>query len=288
MGSFIPLLLSIVLAFTLGTAASLGSPAAPAPERPRDAVLPIRVPTGALYVSNSNGSVTVYQPAAHGDAAPILTISGSATRLGDIVGLALGVAGNDRGSLYVANSVGNRVTAYAAGAQGNVTPFLEISGSDTGLNSPFGLVMGGADLYVANSRADSVTGYRRRVDRGVGLSPILTISGANTGLAVPTGLAVDVVGILYVANQVAHSVTVYAPEANGNVAPIRTISGTSTGLSSPRGLAVDGAGILYVADSSSNSVRVYTAGANGNVTPIRTIRGANTGLSGPRMLLLMP
>jgi sugar lactone lactonase YvrE len=114
---------------------------------------------------------------------------------------------------------------------------------------------------------------------GFGKSPIRTIRGAITDLSVPQGLALDGEGLLYVANRLGSTVTVYDARANGNTAPIRKISGENTGLGNPRGLALDGAGSLYVANHSVNgTVTVYAAGANGNVAPIRTISGPSTGL----------
>ena len=61
---------------------------------------------------------------------------------------------------------------------------------------------------------------------------------AVTGLSVPVDLNFDSSHNIYVANRNGNSVTVYAPNANGNVAPIRTITGSNTQLSAPSGLAL--------------------------------------------------
>ncbi len=90
-------------------------------------------------------------------------------------------------------------------------------------------------------------------------------------------MAVDGAGRLYVANQNAHSVTVYAPNATGNVAPLFGIAGAGTGLVRPRSLALDSTGRLYVANLDGHTVTVYAPGASGNATPVATI----TGLSSP-------
>src|SRR5690349_10364966 len=72
-------------------------------------------------------------------------------------------------------------------------------------------------------------------------------------------------GELFVTNQNANSVTVYARTANGDVAPLRTISGAATGLNLPEGLAVDSVNNeLVVANVGGNSITVYAWSANGN------------------------
>lgn len=90
---------------------------------------------------------------------------------------------------------------------------------------------------------------------------------------------------LYVTNSFNDTVTVYATNANGNVAPTRTIGGASTGLSSPFGIALDTNRNIYVANggtgSAAFSVTVYASGSSGNAAPIRTISGANTHLYDP-------
>jgi len=60
----------------------------------------------------------VFAANASGNAAPLRTISGSATGLNVPSGIALDVSGN----MYVANANGNSVTEYAAAAAGNVAP----------------------------------------------------------------------------------------------------------------------------------------------------------------------
>lgn len=75
--------------------------------------------------------------------------------------------------------------------------------------------------------------------------------------------------------------TVYAKDANGDVAPIRTISGSNTGIDGPNGIAVDSDDNVYVAEYFTDSVTEYAKNAHGNVAPIRTISGSNTLLDEP-------
>ena len=68
--------------------------------------------------------------------------------------------------------------------------------------------------------------------------------------------------------------TVYAKDANGDVAPIRTITGANTELDGPNGIALDSDDNVYVSDYFDNSVTEYAKNANSNVAPIRTISGS--------------
>jgi sugar lactone lactonase YvrE len=112
------------------------------------------------------------------------------------------------------------------------------------------------------------------------------ITGAQTGLVTPNALALDATGRLYVANQAAQTITVYAPGAQGDATPTATIAGANTGLSSPDGVTIDPSGDLWVSDDGTNSLTEYAPGATGNVAPLRTITGAATGLASPEGLTI--
>ncbi len=180
-------------------------------------------------------------------------------------------------TIYVANTHGDSVTAYAAGADGNVFPLRTIAGT------------AGNRIYVTNrpSTGDSISVYGAGGNGHV--APLRTIEGANTGLDFPYGILADASGRITVAN-IADSVEVFAPGANGNVAPVQTIAGANTLLDSPTGVARDAAGRIYVANSHypnvAGRVTVYAAGANGDVARTQTIEGANTGLAGCRGIAL--
>jgi hypothetical protein len=233
-----------------------------------------------INVANANTpSVTVYAAGANGNVAPIRAISGSNTELNNPFGIAL----VGKGKTYVVNSPAGRtspVTAYAAGANGNVAPIQTISVDVNAVGIAFDA---SGNAYVASQ------GYLRFVPARVRLYAkrkngkfilVRTISGPNTGLNKPEGIALDTSLNISVANANTPSVTVYATFAGGNVAPIRTISGSNTRLGTPYGIALDPAGNTYVANRIG-SVTVYAAGANGNVAPIQIISGLNTGLNSP-------
>lgn len=198
--------------------------------------------TGALYVANNDGnvsSITVYAPGASGNVAPLRTIMGPLTGLTSVHGVAL-----DAGrKLYVTNGDTHRggphsIMVFAPGATGNVKPLRTIMGDLTRLSSPDGVALDvTGTLYVANFPAHSVTVYAPGATGNV--SPLKTLRVQQPVLldletaGNPVGLALDATGTLYVANLAAHSITVYAPGATGNMAPLRTISGGRTGLNRP-------------------------------------------------------
>jgi len=179
------------------------------------------------------------------------------------------------------------VTVYSATASGNALMQI-INGSNTRLVNPASLAMDAAgEIFVTNEgfqySINAVTVYAPGAHGNV--SPIRRISGARTGLAEPVPIAVGSSGRIFVANlnggpSGLGSVTVYAPNANGDAAPIRTIAGSKTGLAGPIGLALGPSGELYVANQMNPAtVTVYDSLANGNATPIRTIEGSPLGLT---------
>ncbi len=243
-----------------------------------------------VYVSNNtfggDGSVDVYAAAPNGNVKPLRMFS-----QGDLYS-PKGIATDGSSNIYVANISGpsgfgpGSVLVYAAGANGNPTPIQAISGTSTGLNSPYGLAVDAQEnIYATNpggTSGPSVTVYAAGANGNA--APIQTISGSNTGLGLPEALALDASKNIYVANAQFLSVTVYAAGANGNVVPIRTIRGAKTKMSRPYGVAVDAAGNVYVANTNNAEtaafITVYAAGANGNVKPIQMISGAATKLGG--------
>ena len=258
---------------------------------------------GNLYVANGGtNSITVYAAGATGNATPTTRVALSNTNLSVPRGIALdGVgglyvtnlnsnsitvynAGASQLLLYVTNPSGS-ITAYGAGAAGNVAPTFTITGANTGLNDPYGMTRDAVgNLYVTNSGNNSITVYAAGASGNA--TPTATIAGSSTGLSGLIGVALDGLGKLYVANEYSNSITVYAAGANGNVVPTATIAGGNTGLSGPIGVALDGLGNLYVTNANflGESVTVYaTAGLSGtvNLAPTATIVGGNTDLASP-------
>lgn len=143
--------------------------------------------------------------------------------------------------------------------------------------------------WVPNGALNTVTEYAATANGNV--PPANTIGGSNTALSDPDGAALDTNNALYVSNisggpDANGSITVYPPNASGNVAPVQIIEGAGslnnvTGLSAPTGIAVDYSGQIYATNAATNSVTIYSAGATGNVPPKAAISGSNTQIDYP-------
>ena len=257
--------------------------------------------SGSIYVADPlAASVFVYPPLGSSagllNEAPTATISGSDTGLVSPEDIALDSSRN----IYVADESAASVFVYPP--LGSNTGLLNeaatatISGSDTGLNTPYGIALDSSgNFYVADALAASVFVYPP-LGSNTGLlneAPTATISGINTGLSYPEGIALDSSSNIYVADNIANSVLVYPARSNGDVAPSSATISTimTTGLGWPQGIALDSSGKLYVADDGPfgggpGSVFIYPAGSNANAAPTATISGSNTGLSYPQGIAL--
>lgn len=105
-----------------------------------------------------------------------------------------------------------------------------------------------------------------------------SISGSNTHLGGITSLTVDATGNIYVANAANSEITVFDPNAEGNIAPSRIITGQ---VGVPQGVAFDSVGYLYVLNTggfpANRNVTVYAPGASGSDAPVRTVSGIQVG-----------
>ena len=97
------------------------------------------------------------------------------------------VAVDSHSNIYVSNegtSAGYEVLVFGAGANGNVAPIRNITGSKTGLVSPYALALdGSSNLYVTNvatvsNMGPTITVYAAGANGNV--SPIQTITAPNT------------------------------------------------------------------------------------------------------------
>ncbi len=260
----------------------------------------------ACYGYSGIPSVFVYSAGSNGNTAPTASISGTDTGLNYPYGIAVDSSGNvylaDEGTLgQDGGSIPPSVFVYAAGSHGNVAPTVTISGTDTGLDTPYGIAVDSSgNIYVADDGDESCDGtesvYVYPAKTGGNVAPIATIGGSSTGLCYPSGIAVDFGGKIYVADNGATSVFVYPALGSStgplNEAPIATISGNSTGLSEPIGIAVDSSGNIYVADNGEifvpGNVFVFSAGSHGNVAPTATISGPLTELAAPLFIAFQP
>ena len=269
---------------------------------------------GRLYLSNdggrdangvSVGSIFIFAPDADGDAAPIDTIAGTATRLSRPNGVAVA----SDGSVYVANgstSVDDlgSIAVFANAAEWNTPPLRTIFGTSAFFVSPRGLALDPADtLYVIGGESRFV-GRQRISVYAPGASgtatPVRILEGRATRLESPAALAFDRQGRLYVSDQRQATpdnvygadrgaVRVYRKGALGDESPIRTIMGSYTKLNAPGAIALDRAGNVYVPNrygTGPGSITVYGPADSGDVRPRRIIAGAATGLDEPTAVWL--
>jgi sugar lactone lactonase YvrE len=259
---------------------------------------------GYIYVASDTagpareriGRVLVYAPGASGDAAPARTISGRATRLNYVVGLALDGADN----LYVLNGQVptedfGSVAVFAPGASGAARPVRMIAGHDTRLNEPGAIALDPhGTLYVANGGAftHTIVAFSRRANGET--PPLRVLQAPQSGYERPQALAFDTAGRLYVASAAGSggidaygpdlgAIVVHGRRAVGAVEPLRAIRGYHTRLNGPHALALDH-DTLYVAnlwDNRAGSVTVYVPGAAGDAAPVRMLRGPATELCAP-------
>ncbi|MGH9595235.1 MAG: hypothetical protein ACRD3K_00415, partial [Edaphobacter sp.] len=171
-------------------------------------------------------------------------------------------------NLFIADATHGTVARF--GADGTInTSYI------TGLDTPTAIYADGFDnLFIAQAGTTHnvievyVAGSRRTI--------------ASSFLS-PSGLALDLNGILYVADANAH--LVYAVDKSGIVHQVAgngttttTVPGQATGtaLLSPSSLSLDAAGDLYIADSGANRVYTVYASTTSNGSNIATIFGTGT------------
>jgi hypothetical protein len=96
-----------------------------------------------VYVFDTKtATISEFAAGAHGNVAPIRTISGSNTGLSGGNGFSFGLAvSKTNGEIFVSNPGTNAILGFAATASGNVAPIQTIAGSATGLADPLGLAV---------------------------------------------------------------------------------------------------------------------------------------------------
>jgi hypothetical protein len=245
--------------------------------------------TAAIFVANDS-YVTVFPLGSNGDVAPISTIDGAATGLAGSRAIAL----DSKGNIYVGNDfaadarvAGSSVVVFSAGSKGNATPIATIAGPHTGLHTIHSIAVDSSGsiyvgTYITNNGPAGVEVFAAGSDGDV--KPRAIIAGRSTKLQNTFGVAVDMKGMLFVANaSEGDGVVVFPALSNGNAIPSAVISETDAG-NGPVGVALDRRGNIYIANAARRDVpagiRVYAAGSNGDALTIATIGGSNTGLDG--------
>jgi hypothetical protein len=199
------------------------------------------------------------------------------------------IAADAARDLYVLDEL-PRISKFAAGATGNATPEVTISGSKTLLspNTPRGIAADSAgNIYVANVRQGFSNGVATEsgallmfaAGSDGNVAPAAVISGLHTGFSadvVPLDITLDKSGNIYAlaSNSLNDgsnaSVFVFDHGSNGDVSPRNQIAGALTGLATPRSIALDAGGNIYV-ENFPGPGTVYRAGASGDSLPLTTI-----------------
>jgi sugar lactone lactonase YvrE len=142
---------------------------------------------GSLYIANDMANVSdilVFAPSANGDVAPIRRIAGSATEMiGNTVGVTVDAAGNIYVSTESITPAFEAVLEFAAGANGNVAPIREITGSNTTLTG-----------NVSNPVLDSSGNLYVLVYPG-GMANLVKFAPDANGNVVPTAVSTSGTGI---------------------------------------------------------------------------------------------
>jgi hypothetical protein len=164
----------------------------------------VDVNSDRLFVGDLDGGIAIYDGAsalATGAITPSRSIAGSSTQLANPVGIQL----DGQGRVVVSNagtvSLPASITVYPASsitAGGNVAPVLQISGSNTGFQTPMQIVvdpLGTGTAYLADANAAKVAVYANfnTATGNINAAPNRSISGANTGFTAggPVGVAID-------------------------------------------------------------------------------------------------
>jgi len=96
-----------------------------------------------VYVFDTKtATISEFAAGAHGNVAPVRTISGSNTGLSGGNGFSFGLAVSKvSGEVFVSNPGSNAILGFAATASGNVAPIQTIAGGATRLSDPLGLAV---------------------------------------------------------------------------------------------------------------------------------------------------
>lgn len=206
------------------------------------------------------GFAEVFAPLANGNTAPLATFQDGRNTSGVAVA-PNGTWGVGVGSFQIPQDTNNGVALL-----GSPTAGPQTATSTFRLEQVFTLSLGPA-IALSNDKIFSVRSQYGEDFNPVFHPAIVLVNDASSGtqlqaiqfttsypagmppsfadvtqLQNPSDIAIDAAGLIYVSNLSgcggAGSVTVYASNANGNVAPLRIVGGPGSGISSPNGIAI--------------------------------------------------
>ena len=160
--------------------------------------------SGNLYVANcgqcnygppGQNSVEEFAAGSNGNVMPARTIAGSKAQLGYLNQLAV----DRHGSIYVANETTNAVLVFGRAAKGNIAPIRVISGPNTRINTPDGMALGPAGIYVTAIYGNYIVRFARDAGGNVAPRSTLHIDWSGNGKQALGGIIVAPDNTLYVA-----------------------------------------------------------------------------------------
>lgn len=172
-------------------------------------------------------SVEEFALGSSGNVAPVRTITGSRTQLGQADGIAVDGAGY----IYVATAAQQAITVYRPQARGNAAPIRVISGPNTRIDGPDSVAVDANGIYVTAINQGYVERFPRLAGGNVPPSAILHLTwrAVNFVLTAPDAT-------VYATGRDSSSIPLiaqYAARAHGHPTPLTVISGPSTQLVTP-------------------------------------------------------
>jgi len=187
-------------------------------------------------------------------------LPGAEVNLGAGFNAPFGVAVDDSGNIFVADTLNSAVEEIVA-AGGYST--INLLGS--GFSYPTGVALDGAgNVFVADSGNDAVKEI-------VAAGGYTTVNTLGSGFSSPEGVAIDGAGNVFVADY--WNDAVKEIKAADGYSAVHTLG---SGFSAPAGTAVDGSGNVFVADFGHNAVKEIVASSG--YSTVRTVGG---GFDGP-------
>ena len=188
-----------------------------------------------------------------------------------------GVAADDQGNLYVADSGSNKIRKILPGGIVTTLAGSGYFGSADGTGAaatffyPRGVAVDGTGIvYVTDSGNRKIRkilpGGVVTTLAGTGMHGSTDGSGTEATFAAPTGIAVDGTGNVFVANTMTNSIRKITPSgvvstlAGSGAYGATDGTGTAASFDWPHGVAVDAAGNVYVADHGNEKIRKVTPG----------------------------
>jgi hypothetical protein len=172
-------------------------------------------------------SIEEFAAGSNGNVAPVRTISGSRTQLGQADGIAVDGAGY----IYVGTAAQQAVTVYRPQANGNAAPIRVISGPNTQIDGPDSVAVDSNGIYVTAISRGYIERFPRMAGGNVPPSAILHLNWQQVNVVFTSSdrtvyaTGIDSTSIPLIAH--------YAARAHGHPTPLTVISGPSTQLVNP-------------------------------------------------------